>query len=95
MSKHAADHRSQATTLPVATSHRANWTLAELEFVEAFDAERDEDIALALNRTLYAVRGIRAHLTERREIAAVRATVARRDAFAVTSWDEWERSFDA
>ena len=93
LNAHAADHRSQAITLPVATSHRANWTLAELEFVEAFETERDEDIALALNRTLYAVRGIRRHTAERRATAAVRSTRARRE-WSITSWDAWERAYE-
>lgn len=93
MNRHAADHRSQAITLPVATSYRATWTIAELEFVAEFERDRDEDIALALNRTLYAVRGIRAVLSDRRAKAIERRTSARREAFAITSYDEWERSF--
>lgn len=87
---HAADHRSQAITLPEATSHREFWSQDELDFVLTFENERDEEIALALGRTLYAVRGIRGVLHERR---AVRRPVARREV-VVTSYDEWERSFD-
>jgi len=93
MNRHAADHRSQAITLPVATSHYAHWTLDELNFVAAFENERDEDIALALNRTLYAIRAIRAVLDDRRAKAKERRALAPRE-LQITSWDAWERSFD-
>lgn len=90
---HAADHRSQANTLPTATSLHATWTTAELEFVAAFgDTERDEDIALALNRSLYAIRAIRTHLDERLA-SAPRTRIARPREVVVTSYDAWERSF--
>lgn len=87
---HAADHRSQAITLPVAVAYRASWTTDELLFVAEFAADRDEDIALALGRTLYAIRAIRQHLDERR---AVRRFASPREA-VVTSYDAWERSFE-
>lgn len=87
---HAADHRSQAITLPVASSHRATWTTDELLFVAEFANERDEDIAVALGRTLYAVRGIRAHLDERR---AVRRFAAPREV-VITDFAAWEASFE-
>lgn len=90
MNAHAADHRSQAITLPLATAHRASWDTDDLEFVANFSDERDEDIALALNRSLYAIRAIRAHLDTR--LATARR--AKRAEFAITSYDEWERSFD-
>lgn len=90
---HAADHRSQAVTLPVATKHRAMWTNADLDFVLAFENERDEDIALALGRSLYAIRGIRSVIDDRR--AKRRAINPAKRELAITSWDEWERQFEA
>lgn len=46
----------QGTTLVTADAHRERWTRDEVEFVVAMtDGERDEDIALALGRSLYAV----------------------------------------
>jgi hypothetical protein len=90
MNTHLADHRSQANTLPVATSYRAAWTTDELLFVAEFINDRDEDIALALGRTLYAIRAIKTHLDERR---AARRFASPREAI-ITSYDAWERSFD-
>lgn len=91
---HAADHRSQSITLPNATAHRETWELEVLEFVSEFETERDEDLALALGRSLYAIRSIRAHLADRLAHVAQRRTLSRRE-LVVTSYDEWERSFDA
>src|SRR5690349_115349 len=49
-------HRVQDGTLVTADHHRERWTPDEIEFVvEMTDDERDEDIALALGRSLYAV----------------------------------------
>ncbi len=90
---HAADHRSQAITLPNATAHRETWETDDLLFVQAFAEERDEDLALALGRSLYAIRAIRTHIEQRLAHVAQRRTLSRRE-LTVTSWDEWERSFD-
>jgi hypothetical protein len=89
---HAADHRSQAITLPVATEHRETWVREDLEFVQMFTDERDEDLALALGRTLYAIRSIRAVIDERIERDRLRRASRPRE-LTITSYDEWERSF--
>lgn len=90
---HAADHRSQAIALEVAVRHHDHWTTKDLEFVQAFSDDRDEDIAIALGRSLYAIRGIRGVLTERMERAQRRANGAGVET-VITSFDAWERSFD-
>lgn len=95
-STHAADHRSQAKTLPLAIEHRAEWTTADLEFVAEFSADRDEDIALALGRSLYAIRAIRTVLEDRMTKARRRRIGAPpSQTLAITSWTEWEAQFDA
>ena len=90
---HAADHRSQAITLPVATEHRATWVREDLEFVQMFNDERDEDLALALGRSLYAIRAIRHVIEDRIAKERTRRALRPREV-AITSWDEWERSFE-
>lgn len=90
---HAADHRSQAITLPEADHHNESWTLDELTFMVEFADERDEDIALALGRSLYAVRAMRPHLAERFTNATRVRNLSRRE-LVITSFDEWERSFE-
>lgn len=46
----------QARTLVTADAHRERWTKDEIEFVvEMTEIERDEDIAIALGRSLYAI----------------------------------------
>lgn len=90
---HAADHRSQAITLPKADHHNETWTLDELTFMVEFRDDRDEDIALALGRSLYAVRAMRPNLNDRFADATRVRNLSRRE-LVVTSWDEWERSFD-
>ena len=48
--------RVESNTLATAEHHREPWTRDEIEFVVTFtDVERDEDIAYALGRSLYAV----------------------------------------
>ncbi len=91
---HAADHRSQAITLPEADHHYESWTTAEIEFVETFsDDERDEDIATAIGRSLYAVRSLRTRLDDAKAAASRVRNLSRRE-LVITSFDEWERSFD-
>jgi hypothetical protein len=90
---HLADHRSQAITLPEASHHNESWTLDELTFMVEFADDRDEDIALALGRSLYAVRAMRPHLADRFATATRARALSRRE-LVVTSFDEWERSFD-
>ncbi len=52
----ASNLKSQDLTLITADSLGERWTRDDLEFVAEFtDAERDEDLALALGRSLYSL----------------------------------------
>ena len=55
--------RAQARTTRSADANGERWTREDLEFVVAFtDTERDEDLAIALGRTLYAIWNIQHRL---------------------------------
>lgn len=56
--------RTQGVTLVTATERGERWTRDDLEFVVAMtETERDEDIAVALGRTLFAIWNIQFRLT--------------------------------
>lgn len=66
-------------TLKTADNHKEIWDVEDLEFVAAFAADStDEELALTLGRSLYAIQSIKKVLDERinREVAA-RRTEAR------------------
>lgn len=55
--------RTQGTTLVTATERGERWTRDDLDLVVAFtDDERDEDIAITLGRSLYAIWNIQNRL---------------------------------
>lgn len=74
-------HKVEARTLAEAEKHREEWTQADLEFVAAFRDEcTDEELALTLGRSYYAISSIKEvlderlfrprHTTERQRVAA-------------------------
>jgi hypothetical protein len=70
-------HRVEAETLKTADNHRETWDLDDLEFVAAFrDETNDEELAVTLGRSLYAVQSIKRVLDERitREVAVRNVT---------------------
>lgn len=86
--------RSQARTLETAENRRTLWTLSDLEFVAEFTDDRDEDLAVATGRTLYAISDIRRVLAERLQLAT---NAARPPRLAydrgITDLAAWEASF--
>ena len=58
--------RVEARTLATAENHREVWTNADLEFVAAFrDEATDEELAVTLGRSYYAIASIKRVLDER------------------------------
>lgn len=77
--------RVESNTLATAEHHREPWTRDEIEFVVTFtDVERDEDIAYALGRSLYAVWAIQ-HRIRSGELATPPATKRTK---TTTQWDQ-------
>jgi hypothetical protein len=95
MGTHAADHRSQVATLAEADAWGEMWTTEDLDFVRAFANERDEDLAKALGRTLYAVRAARQIDAKRDERRARTVSGAHLPSatLTITSYADWEASF--
>lgn len=75
--------RIEGATLVTADHHRESWTRDELEFVTTFTNDaRDEEIAYALGRSLYAIWAIQYRIRNG-EIEFTERTTPR-----VTQWDE-------
>jgi hypothetical protein len=69
--------RVQGATSNLATNHKNPWESGDVEFVLQFtDEVRDEDIAIALGRTLASITSI-THLVRTKGHDAVRASYAR------------------
>lgn len=78
--------KAQGRTLPLASHHRETWTPDEVEFVLAMtDEERDEDIAVALGRSLYAVWNLQHRLRTGTFDFAEMKRLAQRNAVAVVA----------
>ncbi len=75
--------RTQAVTIANASKHGEGWTSADLEFVTAFsDDVTNEELALSLGRTLFAIASIKQAIAEgtakgsdRRPVTAYRGWV--------------------
>lgn len=73
--------KSQGRTLPVATHHYEAWSPSEVELVLAFtDEATDEEIAITLGRSLYAVWNLQHRLKVGAFDFAAMRDIARRSA---------------
>lgn len=74
-----SDARAQANTLPTAVRLGTHWTQADLDKLRALlgEGKVDREVAVSLQRSLYAVRAAKRILTERREHAPKTPTASR------------------
>lgn len=92
--------QAQARTLEAAKRTGTHWTQAELDAVRELDERglTDEQIALALQRSLYAIQSIHHVLAERGEthrIVAKASSASRQFEQGFTDLAAWEASFNA
>lgn len=67
----------EANTLATAKNHRSTWTSDDLEFVAAFrDEATDEELAIALGRSYFAIASIKRELDERMTKSVEERTVS-------------------